>query len=36
MTYAHRRWHLAAWLLLAPLTAVILFLSLAWRSEGLP
>ncbi len=36
MTHAHRRWHLWAWLLLAPMVAGIVLLSLVWRTEALP
>jgi hypothetical protein len=35
MTFSHRRWHLWLWLLITPLVAMVLFLSLAWRTETL-
>jgi hypothetical protein len=36
MTSSHRRWHLCAWLFLAPVVAAILAISLALRTEALP
>jgi hypothetical protein len=36
MTRSHRRWHVLLWLLLGPLAAAGLILSLALRAESLP